>query len=55
MTVNEMKARKMGYWPHMCVGGAHLIVPSTVLPRLITLIHGHTETIGDIKGCLKHG
>lgn len=28
MTVNEMKARKMGYWPHMCVGAAHLIVPS---------------------------
>lgn len=28
MTVNEMKARKMGYWPHMCVGAAHLVVPS---------------------------
>ena len=28
MTVNEMKARKMGYFPHMCVGAAHLVVPS---------------------------
>ncbi len=27
-TVSEMKEEKMGYLPHMCVGAAHLIVPS---------------------------
>lgn len=25
MKLNEMKARKMGYFPHMCVGAAGLV------------------------------